>query len=58
MKDTVLDTVVKENVLGVTISADVNISEQCRITPSNGNQMICLIWINLTCNKKTIYTSV
>ena len=38
MGNTVLGTTVKEKDLGVTISADMNVSEQCGIAASNGNQ--------------------
>ena len=38
--DTVLGTTVKEKDLGVTISADMKVSEQCGIAASNGNQIL------------------
>ena len=38
MGDTVLGTTVKEKQLGVTISADVTVSEQFSIAASNGNK--------------------
>ena len=38
MGDTVLGTTVKEKDLGVTISANMKVSEQCRIAVSNGNK--------------------
>ena len=37
MEDYVLGTTVKEKDLGVTISADMKVSEQCGIAASNGN---------------------
>ena len=37
----------KKNDLGVTISADMNVSEQCGIAASNGNQNIGLIRVNV-----------
>ena len=40
MVDTVMGTTVKENDLGVTISADMNISEQCGIAASEGNRIL------------------
>ena len=43
MGDTVVGTTVKEKDLGVTISADMNVSEQCGITASRGNQILGLI---------------
>ena len=35
MGDTVLGTTVKENELGVTISADMKVTKQCSIATSN-----------------------
>ena len=43
MGDTVPCTSVKEQDLGVTISADMKVSEQCGIAASKGNQIIELI---------------
>ena len=43
MGDTVLDTTVKEKDFGVTINADMKISEQCGIAVSKGNQILGLI---------------
>ena len=40
MGDTVLGTTVKEKDLGVTISADMKVSEQCGIAASKGNQIL------------------
>ena len=40
---TVLGTTVKENDLGVTISADMKCSEQCGIAASKGNKILELI---------------
>ena len=37
MGDSVLVTTVKEKDLGITISADMKVSEQCGIATSNGN---------------------
>ena len=48
MGDTVLGTTVKEKDLGVTISADLKVSEQCGIAASNGNQLLGLIRRNTT----------
>ena len=42
-RDTVLGTTVKEKDLGVTISADMKVSEQCGIAASKGNQILALI---------------
>ena len=43
MGDTVLSTTVKEKDLGVNISADTKVSEQCGIAVSKGNNMLGLI---------------
>ena len=48
MGDTVMCTTVKENDFGVTISADMKVSEQCGIAASNGNQILGLIRRNIT----------
>ena len=48
MGDTVLGTTEKEKDLGVTISADIKVSEQCGIAASNVNQIIRLIMRNIT----------
>ena len=47
MGDTVLSTTVKEKDLGVIISADVKVSEQCCIAASKGNKIIGLIRNNV-----------
>ena len=47
MGDTVLGTTVKEKDLGVTISADMKVSEQCGIAASKGNQILGLIRRNI-----------
>ena len=48
MGDIVLGTTVKEKDLGVTISADMKVSEQCGIAASKGNQILGLIRRNIT----------
>ena len=58
MGDTVLGTTVKEKDVGVTISANMKVSEQCDIAALKGNQTIGLIKTNITYKKKTNYTSV
>ena len=40
MGDTVLDTTVKEKDFGVTISADMKVSEQCGIAASKVNKFL------------------
>ena len=44
---TVLGTIVKEKDLGITISADVKVSEQCVIVASKGNQILRFIRRNI-----------
>ena len=51
--DTVLGTTIKEKDLGVTISADMKVSEQCRIAASKGNKILGLIGRNITCKEKS-----
>ena len=57
MGDTVLGTTVKEKDLGVTISVDMKVSEQCGISASKGNQILGLIMKNITYKEKANYTS-
>ena len=48
MGDTVLGTIVKEKGLGITISVDMKVSEQCGIAASKGNQFVMLSRKNIT----------
>ena len=50
----VLGTIVKETDLGVTISADMKVSEQCGIAASKGYQIIGLIRRNTTYKDKKL----
>ena len=52
--NTVLGTTVNEKDLGVTINADMKVSEQCGIAPSKGNQIIGLIRGNITYKDKKL----
>ena len=52
--DTVLGTTVKEKDLGVKISADMNVSEQCGIAASKGNTILGLIRRNITYKEKRL----
>ena len=52
MGDTVVGTTVKEKDFGVTISADMKVSEQRGIADSEGNQIIGLISRNITYKEK------
>ena len=48
MGGTVLSKTVKEKDLGVTMNATMHVSEQCRIAASKGNQVLGMIWRNIT----------
>ena len=54
MGDTVLNTTVKEKDLGLTISADMKVSEQCGIAAAKGNQIIGLIRRNIVYKEKEL----
>ena len=54
MGDTVLGTTVKEKDLGVTISTDMKVSEQCGIAASKGNQILGFIRRNITYKGKKL----
>ena len=54
MGGTVLNTTVKEKDLGLTISADMKVSEQCGFAATNGNQIIGLIRRNIVYKGKDI----
>ena len=43
MRDTVQGTTLKEQDLGITVSADMKVSEQCGIAASKGNNILGLI---------------
>ena len=47
MGGTILSTTVKEKDLGVTMNANMKVSEQCRIAASKGNQVLGMIRRNL-----------
>ena len=48
MEDTILGVNVKEKDSGVTINADMKVSEQCDIADSKGNQNLGLIRRDIT----------
>ena len=52
--DTILGTTVKEKDLGVIISADMKVSEQCGIAASKGYQILGLIRRNITYKDKKL----
>ena len=51
--DTVLGITVKETDLGITINADMKVSEQCGIAASKGNQILGLIRRIITYKEKS-----
>ena len=53
MGGTIISKTVKEKDLGVTMNANMKVSEQCRIAASKGNQVIGMIRRNIT-YKETI----
>ncbi len=54
MGGSVLSTTVKEKDLGLTISADMKVSEQCGIAASKGNQILGLIRRNIAFKEKEL----
>ena len=52
MGGTILSKTVKEKDLGVTMNANMKVSEQCRIAESKGNQVIGMIRRNITYKEK------
>ena len=54
MDNTILGTSVKENDVGVTVSADMTVSEQCGLAAAKGNNILGLIRRNITYMEKTI----
>ena len=54
MGGTSLSITVKEKDLGVTMNANMKVSEQCRITASKGNQVLGMIRRNITFKDKSL----
>ena len=54
MGGTVLNTTLKEKDLGLTISADMKVSEQCGIAAAKGNQILGLIRGNIVYKEKEL----
>ena len=52
MRGTVLNTTLKEKALGLTISADMKVSEQCGIAAAKGHQILGLIRRHLVYKEK------
>ena len=53
-----LNTTLKEKDFGLTISADMKVSEQCGIAAAKGNQILGLIRRNIVYKEKTNNTAV
>ena len=49
-----LNTIVKEKDLGLTVSADMKVSEQCEIAAAKGNQIFGLIRRNIVYKEKQL----
>ena len=49
-----LQKTVKEKDLGVSINADMKVSEQCRIAASKGNQVLGMIRRNIPYKEKSL----
>ena len=54
MGGTILSKTVKEKDLGVTMNANMKVSEQCRIAASKGNQILGMIRRNITYKEKSL----
>ena len=54
MGGTILSKTVKEKDLGVSMNANMIVSEQCRIAASNGNQVLGIIRRNITYIEKSL----
>ena len=54
MGGTILSITVKEKYLGVTMNANMKVSEQCRIAASKGNQVLGMIRRNITYKEKSL----
>ena len=54
MGGTILSKTVKEKDLGVTMNANMNVSEQFRIAASKGNQVLGMIRRNITYKEKRL----
>ena len=53
MGGTILSKTVKEKYLGVTMNANMKVSEQCRIAASKGNQVLGMIKRNIPYKEKS-----
>ena len=50
----ILNTTIKEMDIGLTISADMKVSEQCGIAAAKGNQILGLIRRNIVYKEKEL----
>ena len=57
MGGTILSKTVKEKYLGVSMNANMKVSEQCRIAASKGNQVLGMIRRNITYKEKSLIVS-
>ena len=54
MGRTILSETVKEKELGVSMNANMKVSEQCRIAASKGNQVLGMIRRNIKYKEKSL----
>ena len=54
MGGTILSKTVNEKDLGVSMNANMKVSEQCRIAASKGNQVLGMIRRNITYKEKSL----
>ena len=54
MGGTILSKTGKEKYIGVTMNANMKVSEQCRIAASKGNQVLGMIRRNITYKEKSL----
>ena len=54
MGGTILSKTVKEKYLGVSMNANLKVSEQCRIAASKGNQVLGMIRRNITYKENSL----
>ena len=54
MGGTILRKIRKEKDIGVTMNANMKVSEQCRIAASKGNQVLGMIRKNITYKEKSL----
>ena len=54
IRATIISKTVNEKDLGVTMTANLKVSEHCRIAASNGNQVLGMIRRNITYQDKSV----